>query len=152
MLSAAVIGLTGALALTGCETGAGYGAAALSQTSKGDIRLAICAPTEATKLSFSVRDLAVSKDWTTVVEYQGRHNFTSGDTFEIGAPISGMQITQKTKIPISSGQEYTLLIDGNPERTIYWRAIGWDTAGSDWVQVNHSANLPSLTPQACPTD
>jgi len=149
-LSAAVVGIAGALVLTGCETGAGYGVAALSQASGGSIRVAMCAPTDANRLSFSIRHLTTSKDWTVVAEYEGKHTFTRGEEIELGEPISGMRLTQTAHPPVHSGQEYALVIDGRPERTVYWSAVDWNNVGTDWLHVNHSANLPAVTTQACP--
>lgn len=149
-LAAAVVCTAGAFVLTGCETGAGYGVAALRQASGGSIRVAICAPTDASRLSFSVRDLTTSKDWMIVAEYEGKHTFTRGEEIDLGEPVAGMRLTHAAQLSAQSGQEYTLLVDGQSERTVYWSAVDWTSVGSSWLQVNHSANLPAVTAHACP--
>jgi len=101
-------------------------------------------------LSFSVRDLTTSKEWTTVAEYEGKHTFTRGEEIELGEPLAGMQLTHTTQLSAQSGQEYTLLVDGQSEWTVYWSAVDWASVGSGWLQVNHSANLPDVTAHACP--
>lgn len=145
MIAIAVI-----LILTACESGAGHGIAALSRTSENTMRLTICTPIDATKLSFSVRDLAVDKDWIVVAEYEGHHQFARRESIDLGAPVSGMRLTQSAETLVKDGQEYDLFLNGNPDVTVYWKAADWAGVGSGWLQVNHSMNQPAVTAAACP--
>lgn len=144
------IAIAAIMVLTACETGADYGIASLSHTSENTMRLTICTPIDATKLSFSVRDLAVDNDWVVVAEYEGHHHFARREAIDLGTPVSGMHLTQSADTLAKDGQEYSLFLTGDPEVTVYWKAADWTAVGSGWLQVNHSMNQPAMTAEACP--
>ena len=131
--------------LSGCEVGAGYGSAALSLTNDGGIKVAVCVHSDATRVSFSMRERGSGSEWALVAEYVGSHDFRGGDSFKVGEPIEGMRIVNGESIEVADGQEYSLVINGDPERFADWNSVSWIDVENEWLQVSGSK-----TQEACP--